>query len=50
VVSAIEGAGGKVESEFYRGELHEIVDEATRIAFHEQLAAFFARHLSVASL
>jgi hypothetical protein len=39
VVSAIEGAGGKVESEFYRGELHEIVDEATRIAFHEQLAA-----------
>jgi dipeptidyl aminopeptidase/acylaminoacyl peptidase len=46
IVDAIEGAGGKVESVFYRRELHELVGEADRVDFHEKLAAFFARHLS----
>jgi dipeptidyl aminopeptidase/acylaminoacyl peptidase len=46
MVDAIEGAGRKVESVFYRRELHELVDEANRVDFHEKLAAFFARHLS----
>ena len=46
MVSAIEDAGGKVESYSYRHELHELVDEGHRIEFHEKLAAFFAHHLS----
>jgi dipeptidyl aminopeptidase/acylaminoacyl peptidase len=46
MVSAVEGAGGKIESYLYRRELHELVDEKNRIEFHENLAAFFARHLS----
>jgi dipeptidyl aminopeptidase/acylaminoacyl peptidase len=50
MVSAIEGAGGKVESELYRKELHELVSEENRISFHEKLAAFFARNLAVAAL
>ena len=50
MVDAIEGAGGVVESALYRRELHELVEEANRIEFHEKLAAFFARHLAVGSL
>lgn len=50
IVDAIEDAGGKVESEFYRREIHELVDETNRVAFHEKLAAFFARHLAIKSL
>jgi dipeptidyl aminopeptidase/acylaminoacyl peptidase len=46
MVKAIEDAGGKVESYFYRGELHELGEEKNRVEFHEKLAAFFARHLS----
>jgi dipeptidyl aminopeptidase/acylaminoacyl peptidase len=50
MVKAIEDGGHPVESEFYRGELHELVGEANRVDFHEKLAAFFARHLGVQSL
>jgi dienelactone hydrolase len=50
MVDAIEDAGGKVESELYRHELHELVEEHNRIDFHEKLAAFFARHLALESL
>ena len=50
MVDAIEDAGGKVESAFYRRELHELVEESNRVEFHEKLAAFFARHLAVESL
>jgi dipeptidyl aminopeptidase/acylaminoacyl peptidase len=50
MVDAIEDAGGKVESELYRRELHELVDENNRVDFHEKLAAFFARNLAIESL
>jgi dipeptidyl aminopeptidase/acylaminoacyl peptidase len=50
MVSAIEKANGRVESELYRHELHELVAEENRVAFHEKLAAFFARHLALAAL
>jgi dipeptidyl aminopeptidase/acylaminoacyl peptidase len=46
MVSALESAGGSVESYLYRRELHELVEENDRVDFHEKLAAFFARHLS----
>jgi dipeptidyl aminopeptidase/acylaminoacyl peptidase len=46
LVDAVEDAGGQVESAFYRRELHELIDEATRVEFHERLAAFFERHLA----
>jgi dipeptidyl aminopeptidase/acylaminoacyl peptidase len=46
IVSALEAAGGAVESHLYRKELHGLIDERNRIDFHEKLAAFFARHLA----
>ena len=50
IVDAIEDAGGVVESEYYRSELHELVEESNRVDFHEKLAAFFARHLAIEAL
>jgi dipeptidyl aminopeptidase/acylaminoacyl peptidase len=50
MVDAIEDAGGKVESEFYRRELHELGEEQNRVGFHEKLAEFFARHLALEAL
>jgi dipeptidyl aminopeptidase/acylaminoacyl peptidase len=46
MVSALESAGGSLESYLYHRELHELVEENDRIDFYEKLAAFFARHLS----
>jgi len=46
MVSALEAAGGAVESHFYRDELHGLVEERNRIDFHERLAAFFERNLA----
>jgi dipeptidyl aminopeptidase/acylaminoacyl peptidase len=43
--SAIEKAGGEVESYRYAGEVHGFVDERNRIDFYQRLAAFFERHL-----
>jgi dipeptidyl aminopeptidase/acylaminoacyl peptidase len=50
MVDALEDAGGAVESAFYRDELHELGEQSNRVEFHEKLAAFFARHLALASL
>jgi dipeptidyl aminopeptidase/acylaminoacyl peptidase len=50
MVKSIDDAGRRVESEFYRGELHELIGEANRIDFHQKLAAFFDRHLAVQAL
>ena len=44
--SALEAAGRDVESRVYRDQTHELIDERYRIEFHEELAAFFERHLN----
>jgi len=46
MASAIEHAGGKVESVLYPRELHELTEESDRIEFYDKLAVFFAHYLS----